>query len=218
MRPIYLFFPATSTTYYADAQKLTVGTGTGILNVKGLPVPLLNTNFYRQVTLTTDADLTGLTTFTITGQTASGIASETIAGFNVGTATSVNFYLNAPTITYTQLAATSAANVSAGTGDTGTSVSINLDNLCKISQVAVQCVVTGTINYNIYQTLDNVIHPLTDYLEQVPTPSWFNVITPGIGATTSLQGTLIQPVNGCQIVVNSSSGGSLRGTILQQGK
>lgn len=218
-RPIYCFFQAANPTYYAASQPLNIaasGSSNLILNVQPTN-PYSQNNFYRNVVLTANATLVGLTTFTITGNTVSGVQSETIAGFAT-TATSVNQYIGIPTISYTNLALLSPIiNVTAGTGTTGTTPWINLNYYSKISQVAVQAVVTGTITYSVNQTLDNVIHPNNAYLEQVPTPAAFPVSTALTAATTSQIGTLIQPVTGVQLVVSASTGGSLRFTVLQQG-
>lgn len=218
-RPIYCFFPAANTTYYASSQPLNIASsGNSNLNLNVQPTaPFSQNNFYRTITLTANASLVGLTAFTITGNTINGVQSETIAGFAT-TATSVNQYIGTPTISYTNLPLLSPTiNVSAGTGSTGITPWINLNYYSKMSQVSVQAVVTGTITYSVNQTLDNVIHPNNPYLEQVPTPAAFAVSTALTNATTNQIGTLIQPVTGVQLVVSASTGGSLRFTVLQQG-
>ena len=109
----------------------------------------------RRVLITTTGNESA-NTFTITGTNWSGIAiSETLAGANIGTSQSV---LDYATVTSIKIANNAAAALTIGTSSVASSPWIRMDDWA-FPQVAVQCSVSGTVNYTLQQTLQDPNSP-----------------------------------------------------------
>jgi hypothetical protein len=77
-------------------------------------------------------------------------------------------------------------------------------------EIAIQAVVSGTVNYTIQQTLDNVQDPSV-------TPTWFpSPVSALVGATANQQAPATFMPAAFRVTVNSGTG-SVRVTILQAG-
>lgn len=72
-------------------------------------------------------------------------------------------------------------------------------------------IVTGTVNYTVDHTYDNVLDP-----KLVASAVWFPEAAGLTGATTSQEGHWTIPISGLRVTVNSGSG-SVRTVLLQQG-
>ena len=77
----------------------------------------------------------------------------------------------------------------------------------------IQCIVSGTVNYTVQYTMDQV--QVAGYVQS--TGNWFNYdYAELINATTNQTGNFIVPVSAIQIVQNSGSG-SVTTTLWQVG-
>lgn len=111
-------------------------------------------------------------------------------------------------------AATGTATLNTGGGYTLTSgtgggapIPMNINNT--VVGVGIACYVTGTVNYTVYHTYDNI--------EEVTTPVWFQHGTAGmIAATTTQESNFVIPIGAVQVVLNSGSG-SVITRVVQQG-
>jgi len=109
----------------------------------------------RRVLVTTTGNESS-NTFTIYGTNWSGNAiSETFLGPNAGTAYSV---LDYATVTKITVSANAANALTVGTNGVASSPWVRLDEWA-LAQVAIQCDVTGTVNYTVQQTLDDPNSP-----------------------------------------------------------
>jgi hypothetical protein len=77
-------------------------------------------------------------------------------------------------------------------------------------ETSLQIVVTGTVNYTVQQTLDNV-------LDATVTPTWFDhPDTNLVGATTNQQGNYAYVPTGIRLKLSSGSGTATL-TVIQAG-
>jgi hypothetical protein len=211
MRPVVYTFIATDASYVCASQTL-AGAGALIINGTGRNPQKYNGEviipggFERQVTLTSTGNLSAAN-ITITGLSMRGDAqTEVIAGPNNNTVTTTAYWKEIYSVTSSGALATA---ITLGIGTVGQSNPFLSDYYILGDTVTTQVNVTGTINYSAQITLDN---PQTN-----SAPLWFSHPTAAlVAATTDQIGLLSTPVVGQRILVNSSSGGSLVATIMQQ--
>ena len=165
--------------------------------------------FMRPVTITAAGNMSAVT-FTINGQDANlNTVTETIAGPNAGTVTSVNIYNRINSI----VASAAVTNVSVGDGSTGTSRTIPMDVRVANFKASLAAMVTGTINYTIQYTFDNILDPT-----YANSAVYFNTdLATLVAATTNQFGYIISPVAGIRILINSSAAGSANFDIIEEG-
>lgn len=141
-------------------------------------------------------------TFTIVGTDHSGNQiTETITGPNATTATSVLTY---KTVTSVSISAAAAGAITVGNAQSGASPAVALDPWA-FPQVAIQCSVSGTVNYTVQQTLDNPNDPVNP----VARASMVWVDHPDtnlVAATTTKQGNYGYAPLYMRVVINSGSG------------
>lgn len=165
--------------------------------------------FMRPVTITAAGNMSAVT-FTINGMDANlNPISETIAGPNAGTVTSVNIYNRINSI----VASAAVTNVSVGDGSTGTSRTIPMDVRVANFKSSIAAMVTGTINYTFQYTFDNILSPT--YADSAVYFS--SDIAAMVAATTNQFGSIQSPVAGVRILINSSTGGSANFDIIEEG-
>ena len=161
----------------------------------------------RRVLITT-ADTT--TTFTITGTTPAGaVLSES---FLVSTATYSQ--LDYKTVTSITVNQGTTAAVTVGTNGIASTPWVRLDEWAN-TQVAIQCDVTGTVNYTVQSTLNDPNSATNPVL-----PSAVNWIstndTNAVGATGSLQTYFSYSPTFARVLLNSStSPGAVSATFIQ---
>ena len=150
----------------------------------------------RQVELESAGNISAAN-FTIIGTDESGnIVEETIAGPNVGTvATAVNF----KTVTQIAVDASFATDVEVGTNGVGASQEIPLDQYISPFSVSLGVVVTGTINYTVQFTFDDV------FASNSGPFVWFDH-TDLTGLIADAEATLISSVSAVRILTNSGTG------------
>lgn len=83
-----------------------------------------------------------------------------------------------------------------------------LDHHLNPFQVGFGAVVSGTINYTVQHTFDNV--------QAVANPTWFDHWAVA-SQTTTQNGNYAYPINAVRVLVNSVSGGSVSVTFIQSG-
>lgn len=162
-----------------------------------------------RITITSAGNDSGKT-FVVTGTDAAGNAiTETITGPNTTTVTSLLTY---KTVTSVVISAAAAGAITVGNSQSGSSGPIALDPWA-FPQVAIQCSVTGTVNYTIQQTLDNPNDPVNPIARA--SVQWVNhPDTNLVGATTTVQGNYGYAPLYMRVVINSGSG-SVRLTVIQ---
>lgn len=154
------------------------------------------------VTLTSTGNLSGVT-FTITGYQSQPynpaiLTTETISGPSNNTVSSVNFYNRILSISANAAVGTA---VSAGTGiNAAVSRWLPLDGPGANSQCAVAVFVTGTINYTIQHTYDNVFN-------STETINVFTIDDPSmVNATTTQDSNYLFSPRAVRILINSGTG------------
>lgn len=229
MFPKYAIFYASSNTLISPVQPLVNGVSVNfnrnvaLLNLRGNQSFNLS-NFNRNITITTNNNLTGVGSFVITGfNSLVGSESETIAGTTAGTAASVDTYCDLYSVVFNLTPGQTIppnTTVSLGSGATGTAY-IPISTMEYFQQVTIAAnMVGGGVTYTVSQTLDNLLYPSNDYLNQVPQGSQFWEVLPSMTAATTSKivanGDIKIPISGLRIQVTASTGGA-DFTILQQG-
>lgn len=162
-----------------------------------------------RITITSAGNDSGKT-FVVVGTDHSGNAiTETITGPNTTTVTSVLTYKTVSSIT---ISAAAAGAITVGNAQSGSSPAIALDPWA-FPQVAIQCSVTGTVNYTVQQTLDNP----NDLSSPVARASmvWVDHPDPNlVSATTTKQGNYGYAPLFMRVVINSGSG-TVKLTVIQ---
>ena len=102
-------------------------------------------------------------------------------------------------------------STSDASGGAVTSNIVALDTFSTQFQVTIGCAVTGTVNYTVQYTLDNVLAP--GYVASSGT--WFN-ITDLASKTATLSAIVDYPVTAVKLVQNTGAG-SVVMTVLQTG-
>lgn len=163
----------------------------------------------RRVLITTTANETGVT-FTVTGTNRSGdVLSEDVAGVNnTTTSTALDFF----TVTSVVNSAALAGNVTIGTSGVGGSPWVRFDDYAP-NGVAIQCTVSGTVNYTLQQTLDDPNSPTDAVAPSAMT--WVSSSDTSVVAATTTQQTNYNftPVF-ARVLLNSGTG-TVTATFLQ---
>lgn len=200
MRPVVLTWIPAAVNSIALLQDLGAA---GSLNLNGANNVFTSNN--RQITLTSANNLSAVN-FVITGtDTYGAVQSETLAGPNANTVTSVGYYSSVTSITTDG----AAAAVSVGLGLAGTVGAYLYNHFSIACDLGVQVVVTGTIDYSLCYSFNDA-----------PTlyDAEFTPVVAMTAATTSQMANVIQPTRYVYIAVNSSAlAGGLVATLIQQG-
>lgn len=146
--------------------------------------------------------------FTITGTDSYGRSqSEILAGANAGTAVTVKDYL---TVTRIAVDAATAGAVYAGTVGSGSSAPVILDSWVNPAIFSCFCTTTGSVNYTIEISCDDLSFPL-DGLGNLSwdvnnnNPDWSPAT--GYNAQTGAQrGTIQGPLTMLRTTINSGTG------------
>lgn len=118
--------------------------------------------------------------------------------------------VTANTGTATQIAAGNGYTLTPGTG-AGLPIPMNSDNT--VVGVGIACYVTGTVNYTVYHTYDNITDPNVSAANVI----WFqHGVSNMNGATGTQESNFVIPIGGVQVILNSGSG-SVVTRVLQQG-
>lgn len=193
----------------------TAGAGALIINGALLDLPatmqastrVVLPGVQRTVSITSAADLSGVD-FTITGTDLRGATvTETLAGPDTSPTvvyTTAEFH----TITNVTVDDAVGTNVTVGTGTTGQTNWMVLDDFISPFNVGLGVTVTGTIDYDVQYTFDNV--------QATTSPVAFT--HPDLdGKTASADGNFAFPCRAVQMLVNSSTDGTAVFTVAQAG-
>ena len=201
MRPILLSYTPLddSTTYFATG--LTGATGV-------LTAFAVSDSLAHNVSLTSAANLSGIT-MTVTGLDADGQAqSEAIVGPNANTVYGAKFFSRLNTITF---GATLGANtMDVGLKDACISQTVPVNYLQMDFNLTAMVAITGTINYDVEYTEQAI------YDSQPSTLTWFNHATI-VNKTTSFDGVTTSPVRAVRLAINSLTAGATASLTLLQG-
>ena len=154
----------------------------------------------RQVLLTFAADETGHT-FVVYGTKQGGSAiSETVAGTTAGTVATNQDFL---TVTRVSISAAATGAIKVGTNTFGATDWQSVDTMRQPVNVAFQIGVTGTINYSIQTTVQDVnnLPSGTTY------PTAFDSVV--AGQAGNMGGSLTDPVTFFRLLVNSGTGAAI---------
>jgi len=160
-----------------------------------------------KVTITSAGNDSGMT-FTVYGTNNSGaVISETIAGGNVAAATTLKSF---KTVTRIAASAATAAAVTAGTAQSGSTDWIPLDIYVPNQVTNISCTVAGTANYSVQYTNEDpfdltLAHQVVAHPVAALTGATANQTA---GATTTL-------MRAVRLLINSGSG-TVRTSIVQQ--
>lgn len=170
--------------------------------VAGGVATLTSAGAARQVIITSASDDTGIT-FTLYGTNATGNPiSESFAGASGGVATSTLYYR---TITRIAASGATAGDITVGTNGVGVTRVANIDTALNPGNATVVINVTGTVNYTLQWTVDDI----------QGTPAWNS---DPVLATVATSGSTsyAMPISGVRILVNSGTG-AIAATLLQSG-
>ena len=163
----------------------------------------------RRVLITTTDNETGVT-FTVTGTNRAGdVLSESLPGVNTTTTyTTLDFF----TVTSVTISASLIGNVTIGTNGIGGSPWVRFDEYAPHG-VAIQCTVSGTVNYTVQQTLDD---PNVSGTTLTPaTMTWVSSSdTNVVGATATQQTNYNFTPVFARVLLNSGTG-TVAATFLQ---
>lgn len=179
--------------------------GAGALTLNGATVTggiaILDTA--RRVLITSGGNDSGKI-FTISGFPDDNMntpISETLAGGNAAAVQSQRDYKRISSI---KISAASAGTVIVGTDTVGSSPWQSVNYNFGPSNVAFGCVVTGTVNYTIEYTYDELNNNLAPASPPIPTP-WSHPTLNAVAATQD--GTLgPAPITGWRLTINSGTG------------
>ena len=103
---------------------------------------------------------------------------------------------------------TTTGTISGTTITGGTTILLNFNNVSV--GIGFVCEVTGTVNYTVYHTYDDVYNSAI-------TPVWLpHGVSNMVNATTTQESNFVIPVAAMQVILNSGSG-SVNTVILQEG-
>lgn len=183
--------------------------GAGALTLNGALVTsgVAQLGVARRVLITAAANETGRT-FTITGTDWRGVSmTETITGPNTTTTYTASDFL---TVTGVTISGAASGAIKVGTNGIASTPPLPLDKYTK-PQVSLQVDVTGTVNYTVSQTLDNV------FGKTQSETTWINHPDSNlVAATTDQQGNYAYVPAATRVTMNSGTG-SLVFTVVQAG-
>ena len=201
MRPtsLSLVYPTASANGIATTQT-PAGAGALTITAKTFLVP-------TQVTITSGGSSETGKNFTIVGTDASGNAlSVVIAGPGASaTVTTTQSFLTVTSIT---VSAATTGSVTAGWAQSGASKPVPMDTYLSPFNVGMAVVVSGTVNYTVQHTYDNVF-------DATVTPTWFNHSVLAALAVNQ-DGNYAFAVKAIRLAVNSG-GGTASLTLMQSG-
>lgn len=182
-------------TLAQNAQQVNTAAGTASY------VPFAQLDAQRNVTITSTGNFSA-TTFTVTGTDQAGnVLSESLAGPNNSTVTtSSNFY------TVTSVVASTALGtaVTVGTAATGASYPIVIDQYLTPTNVETAVEVSGTVNYTVQYTNDNLFDPAI--AANPATQTWVAAAAGLTGQTAYADNYLQAPATAVRLLTNSGTG------------
>lgn len=162
----------------------------------------------QRVVLITSAGNDSARTFTVKGTDENGLAiTESLAGGNIAAVSTVN---NFKTVTSVSIDGAAAAGVTVGTSGVGASKPVPLDQRLTPANIGLIAEVTGTVNYDIQYTFDDVYDP-----SLASSLNWLS-ISALTGKTATTDGSLGVPASAVRTKINSGAG-SVKLVVVQAG-
>ena len=126
-------------------------------------ISFIRARMIRSVSLTSINDLS-LTNFIITGLQNGGYVSETISGPNNNTVYGTKYYDTVTSV----VASTAVSGIQAGTGDAGFLPLLEINSIANTINYSTSVLlpVGSTINYSLFQTLDQINNNFIPFLNQ----------------------------------------------------
>jgi hypothetical protein len=209
-RPIIVTFPASDVAAICQAQT-TAGAGNLIINGNlwdpNIGPGIVFNGYLRTISFTSTADLSALN-FTVTGTKFPDMKmySETIAGPNNNTVETTHSFYTVDSISVNGAVGTA---VSVGSGSIGVTYPILYNYHSTPIGTSIEVIVSGTINYSFSVTNDDIVDDSPVH--------FFDPITAMTNATTDQLAFYNATTRYMLININSSAGGSLIATFIQQG-
>ena len=165
----------------------------------------------RRILITVGGSESGKT-FTVVGTNWAGDRiTEGMAGPASGTVTSV---LDYKTVTSITISSAAGAALTVGTTTTAASPWVRFDDWA-LPQAAIGCVISGTVNYTVQQTMDDPNDPNSPVA--VASITWTSALdTTLVGASSNIIGVMNVVPRWGRILLNSGTG-SVTGTFRQLG-
>jgi hypothetical protein len=181
------------------AASQTLATGGGALTLATTSL-----DYGRQLGVACVGDETG-NTFAVVGTDTDGYAqSETVTGVSATTAETTKYYKTVSSITGS--AATATGGVSVGTVDELSTQTIPLDWRSD-SAAAVNVDVTGTVNFTVQYTFDDIQRPGQSPRSAAQNGQWLD-ITAFAAKTADTVGTAPLGATALRLIINSYSNGA----------
>jgi hypothetical protein len=185
------------TDLVAASQTLATGGGALTLTTTSL-------DYARQLGVACVGNETG-NTFTVVGTDADGYAqTEAVAGVSATTAETAKYFKTISSITGS--AATATGGVSVGTVDELATQTIPLDWRSDVT-AAVNVDVTGTVNFTVQYTFDDIQRPGQSVQSAAQNAQWLD-ITAFSSKTADTVGTAPLGATALRLVINSYSNGA----------
>lgn len=201
MRPVYLSFtPATNTsTFFATGL-----TGAGPWTTADFTTDSTGDNLAHLIDLTSTADLSGIT-LTVAGTDADGNSiSEAVTGPNIATVSTTKFFKTLTSITASSTLGANTLDI--GMNDGAVSRTIPLEQYLQGSLTHVQVDISGTINFDIEDTL-SALHATPNSPPAQDSFLWVNDAN-FTGKTADIQASLAVLARAIRLSVNSYTAGA----------
>lgn len=199
MRPIIITKALTAASGTAVCASQTPA-GAGDLTINGglASGGVATLDSQRRVTITSAGNDSG-NTFTLYGTNDEGNPiSEAITGPNTTTVTSVMSY---KTVTRVVISGAAVGAITVGSSALGATRVVPFDGYIAPFEALVGVEVTGTVNYTVQYTYDDV------FAAAALTATGLNWVNTSLAAQTTTQDTkLVSPVSGVRLVINSGTG------------
>lgn len=155
----------------------------------------------RRVLITSDGN-DSVRTFVITGTNWAGdIISESLTGPNAAAVYSVLDYLTVTSIT---ISGNAVGNLIVGTNGIGGSPWVRMDDFA-LSNISIQCNVSGSVNYTVQSTLDDPNDPF--YPVAPADMTWISSSDLAVvGANSSQQSNFLFTPRYSRVLINSGTG------------
>jgi hypothetical protein len=201
---------AVSTNRFTAVTNVAVSGNSGSVQVGSFEGATFTGSTARQVTIVAAGNESS-NSFVVTGTNVNGDpVSETVAGPNATTATTVSYF---KTVTSVTISGNAVGALTVGMTATAVSAWVRFDDFAP-SNISIQCVVSGSATYTLQSTLNDPNDPFS------PTPlssmSWVNTSDANlVAATTTQQSNFLFAPKYARILITTTSTGSVTGTFLQ---
>lgn len=201
---------AVSTNRFTAVTNVAVSGDSGSVQVGSFEGATFTGSTARQVTIVAAGNESS-NSFVVTGTNVNGDpVSETVAGPNATTATTVSYF---KTVTSVTISGNAVGALTVGMTNTAVSAWVRFDDFAP-SNISIQCTVSGSATYTLQSTLNDPNDPFS------PTPlssmSWVNTSDANlVAATTTQQSNFLFAPKYARILITTTSTGSVTGTFLQ---